>query len=56
MSTKNDKILIFRTNSKTLEKSEILMTMFKKKSKNFLNFLLEPSGSKMDHKKAINEN
>ena len=28
----------------------------KKKSKNFLNFLLEPSRSKMDHKKAINEN
>ena len=27
----------------------------KKKSKNFLNFLLEPSRSKMDHKKAINE-
>ena len=25
----------------------------KKKSKNFLNFLLEPSRSEMDHKKAI---
>ena len=29
------------------------VTMFKKKIKNFL---LEPSRSKMDHKKAINEN
>ena len=28
----------------------------KKKSKKFLNFLLEPSRSKMDHKKIINKN
>ena len=36
---------------KQIKKKEV--TMFKKKIKNFL---LEPSRSKIDHKKAINEN